>query len=247
MALRRRGRSIRSTVTRACLIGIVCTAITAYAAALAANPLPASFERYHLVGSTGISEVTVHQSAFITSFEMFLIDSNPDVYASMVEAAKEDGEELTPELPSVAKRHTLLAVQAGAKSSDGWLRVEVGAPFRCIYYTLKWSGTHRFDPSGKWAYDLRYGGLAISFPEKTNPQFDAVMPTRFLMAGMVENTAFFGIIYCLLSMIVFRLISWWRGIHDKCPECNYALIDGVRACPECGWGREKDAENVSTS
>lgn len=67
----------------------------------------------------------------------------------------------------------------------------------------------------------------------------AGLPLGIVAVGMIANTLFIGVIYCLAYIALKYVCMSTRIYRGKCPVCRYEMGEMLLSagCPECGWGR----------
>ncbi len=91
-----------------------------------------------------------------------------------------------------------------------------------------------------WSHPVRY--------RKSGELDWMLLPLIPVWPGFILNVASFATLYWLILPYPIRLRARRRQRRGLCPRCKYDIDgDWYAGCPECGWGREWEADRSAPS
>jgi hypothetical protein len=119
----------------------------------------------------------------------------------------------------------------GQTASYQWFELSCGWPYRCFHAWGSfnwWEGAVRCP---RW--------LARPTP------YVVQLPILPWWPGLIGNTLIFTAPWFLLALTLDFMYRDSLRRRGHCPSCAYNLRGDIDAgCPECGWGREREAKTV---
>jgi hypothetical protein len=74
---------------------------------------------------------------------------------------------------------------------------------------------------------------------------DSALPIKAIWSGLLFNTLLFACIWKCFISICHKAVLVSRRRRQLCIRCGYDLRGtNPSGCPECGWGREKESDQV---